>query len=66
MLALQHVTWHTRPDARETNSVPAGVKNDKEYLDTSTPTSEHALLQINVFIYLQVIRYICCVVNAAI
>jgi len=32
MLALLNVTWHTRPDARETKSVPAGVKNDKEYL----------------------------------
>ena len=28
MLALLHVTWHTRPDAPEMNSRPAGVKND--------------------------------------
>jgi len=44
MLALLHVTWHSLPDAPETNSVPAGVKNDKECLDMSTPTAEHAPL----------------------
>jgi len=32
----------------------------------STPTAEHAPLQINVFIYLRVIRCTCCAVNAAI
>jgi hypothetical protein len=50
---MSHVSTDPRyttqcPDARETNSVHAAVKYDKDYLDTSTLTTQRAALQINV------------------
>ena len=66
MLALIHVTWHTRRDVRETNSVPAAVKYDKEYFWHVHTDCRTCRITNQCFIYPQIIRCTCCVVTAAI